>query len=253
MTTSLQAFISYAREDFDTALRLYKSLEGRRDETGVSAWLDRQRLLPGMDWEREITRALEASSFVIVVISESSMTKEGYVQKEIRRALDRLSTFPPGKIFLIPVRIDNTIPTHDELRRIHWVDLLDDWDLGVEQVIAAFAHSRRTMSTPPTRRPVDRSIEGVWQVEGSVARFEITFRGDQIMLKGWSELSNKEFEVTNVQWDGEILSGTFFFPLTSFTTYSELRLIDANTISGIYRGDSEGTPEVWRRVSPKPN
>jgi hypothetical protein len=62
---------------------------------------------------------------VIVCLSRSSITKEGYVQKEIRYALDVAEEKPEGTIFLIPARLDECeIP--ERLKSLHWVDLFKD-------------------------------------------------------------------------------------------------------------------------------
>ena len=47
-------FISYAREDSDAARRLYNDLKSH----GLNLWLDKECLLPGQDWRREIRKAL---------------------------------------------------------------------------------------------------------------------------------------------------------------------------------------------------
>ena len=48
---------------------------------------------------------------VIVCLSDHSITKQGFVQKEIRFALDIADEHPPGRIFIIPVRlVDCDVP-----------------------------------------------------------------------------------------------------------------------------------------------
>jgi hypothetical protein len=77
--------------------------------------------LPGQDWDREIRRAVERADVVIVCLSNRS-EKRGYVQKEIRKALDVADEQPEGSIFLIPVKLTEcSVP--DRLRKWHWVDL----------------------------------------------------------------------------------------------------------------------------------
>lgn len=79
-------------------------------------------LLPGHDWEAEIRAAVRASNAVIVCLSCTSVTKEGYLQKEIRQALEMAAEKPEGTIFLIPARLDDCeVPAN--LRQWHRVDL----------------------------------------------------------------------------------------------------------------------------------
>jgi len=49
---------------------------------------------------------VEAADVVIVCLSKSSVTKEGYVQKEVRKVLDISLTKPDGTIFVIPLRLE---------------------------------------------------------------------------------------------------------------------------------------------------
>jgi hypothetical protein len=54
---SRHVFISYAREDYNLAKRLYVSLSS----LGINAWLDRENLLPGQNWPVEIAALSENS------------------------------------------------------------------------------------------------------------------------------------------------------------------------------------------------
>ena len=90
--------------------------------SGIDAWLDQEKLLPGQDWREEIPRAVREADVVIVCLSNSSITKEGYIQTEITFALDVAKEKPEGTIFLIPTRLEDCeVP--DRLSRWQWVDL----------------------------------------------------------------------------------------------------------------------------------
>ena len=78
--------------------------------------------MAGQDWDFEIRKAVKGSDVVIVCLSRSSVTKAGYVQKEIRAALDVADEKPDGDIFLIPLRLE-TCNVPDRLKKLHWVDL----------------------------------------------------------------------------------------------------------------------------------
>ena len=57
-----------------------------------------------------------------------TVTKQGFVQKEIRFALDIADEHPPGRIFIIPVRlVDCDVP--DRLKKWQWVSLFEDQGL----------------------------------------------------------------------------------------------------------------------------
>jgi len=85
-------------------------------------WLDEECLLPGQDWDHEISKAVRSSGAVLVFLSRASISKEGFVQKEIKYALDVADEKPEGTIFVVPVKLEEcTVPSR--LRRWQWVDL----------------------------------------------------------------------------------------------------------------------------------
>lgn len=62
---------------------------------------------------------------VLVCLSAQSVTKEGFVQKEIKFALDKADEKPDGTIFIIPARIEDCdVP--ERISKFHWVDLFSD-------------------------------------------------------------------------------------------------------------------------------
>jgi DNA-binding SARP family transcriptional activator len=114
----LRIFLCHASEDKPDVRALY----GKLSADGMDVWLDEINILPGQDWDHEIRKAVRNSQVVIVCLSPTSVSKSGYVQKEIRQALDVADEQLEGTIFLIPLRLhDCTVP--DRLRRWHWVNL----------------------------------------------------------------------------------------------------------------------------------
>jgi hypothetical protein len=131
-------FISYAREDFDAARRLCNDLRS----AGLNSWLDKEEILPGQNWENQIEDAISKRRYFIPLFSKTSVQKIGYVQSEFKFALDVLKSYPPNKIFYIPVRLDDCEIPYRELKSIHRADLfpIDDdsvWKDGVEQILRA--------------------------------------------------------------------------------------------------------------------
>lgn len=119
----LKVFLCHASADKPIVCQLYSYLE----EHGIQPWLDIENLLPGQDWQREIPLALEKSDAIIICLSNNSVDKKGYIQKEIKFALDKVLEMPQARIFLIPVRLEECeIP--DGLNKFQWVDLFDDSD-----------------------------------------------------------------------------------------------------------------------------
>jgi hypothetical protein len=114
----LRIFLCHASEDKPKVRNLYFRLRA----AGFNPWLDEEDLLPGQNWEAEITRAVRESDVVLVCLSKNATNKTGFVQKEVVFALDVADKQPEGTIYLIPVRLDNCeVP--DRLQRWQWVDL----------------------------------------------------------------------------------------------------------------------------------
>lgn len=116
----LRVFLCHASEDREQIRVLYRRLV----QAGVKPWMDDEDLLPGQDWEYEIRKAVKASHVCIVCLSQRSITKPGFVQKEIGFAVDIADRQPQGTIFLIPARFEDCdVP--ERLQRPHWFDLFD--------------------------------------------------------------------------------------------------------------------------------
>jgi formylglycine-generating enzyme required for sulfatase activity len=84
--------------------------------------LDEENLLPGQDWDLEIYKATRDADAIIICLSTVSVKKEGYLNKEIRHALDIAEKKPEGAIYVIPLRLDDCIPSFERLKKLHWVD-----------------------------------------------------------------------------------------------------------------------------------
>lgn len=73
---------------------------------------------------------MKESSYILALLSNQSVSKAGYVQKELKEALEWLEQMPPSKIFLIPVRIEECEPENEQLHEIQWVDLFPEENYG---------------------------------------------------------------------------------------------------------------------------
>jgi CheY-like chemotaxis protein len=103
VTTRIKVFLCHAFEDKPAVRRLYQRFKAE----GFHPWLDEENLLPGEDWRLAITTHLRNCDAVVVCLSPRSVTKAGYVQKEIAFALERLAEHPEGSVFLIPLLLED--------------------------------------------------------------------------------------------------------------------------------------------------
>jgi hypothetical protein len=114
----LKVFLCHASTDKPKVRELYRYLKRR----GINPWFDEEHLVGGQDWQVEIPKALATSDAIIICLTKNSIDKEGYIQKEIKFALDKALEMPEGRIFLIPVKFDECeVPF--TLSRYQWVDL----------------------------------------------------------------------------------------------------------------------------------
>jgi len=132
----LRVFLCHASEDKARVRELSRRL--RADE--YSPWLDEEQILPGQDWDLEIRKAVRSSHVVVVCLSARSIDKAGYVQKEIRFALDVADEQPEGRIFVIPLKLEPCdVPSR--LQRWHWVTL--DEPSGYKRLLLALEERAR--------------------------------------------------------------------------------------------------------------
>lgn len=119
--TGVRVFLCHSSADKDIVRQLYCRLKG----DGCSPWLDEEDLIAGQDWEYEIKRAVRGSHVVIACLSQGSVTKSGFVQKEIRYALSVADEQPEGTIYIIPLRLEPcAVP--DTLKKWHWIDYFQE-------------------------------------------------------------------------------------------------------------------------------
>jgi hypothetical protein len=100
----LRVFLCHTSQDKPVVRELYQRLLA---EGWIDPWLDKEKILPGQEWELEIEESVEAADVVIICVSKSSVGKEGYYQKEIKKILDVAEEKPEGTIFIIPLRLDD--------------------------------------------------------------------------------------------------------------------------------------------------
>jgi hypothetical protein len=130
-------FISYAREDEEKVEDLYQKLS----DAGFKPWMDKKDILPGEKWKPCIQRAIRRSDFFLACLSANSVSKRGYLQKEIKDALDIWQEKLDSDIYLIPVRLEDCeVP--ESLRDFQWVNLFekDGWPQLVRAIQIGMEH-----------------------------------------------------------------------------------------------------------------
>jgi hypothetical protein len=117
----LSVFLCHSSSDKPVVRKLYRQL-GK--EKWIDPWLDAEKLDPGDNWNFEIRQAVRKTDIVIVCLSNNSINKEGYIQREIRFALDAAEEKPEDTIFLIPLKLEEcAVP--DRLSDRQWVNFYE--------------------------------------------------------------------------------------------------------------------------------
>jgi hypothetical protein len=118
MQRPLRIFLCHSSEDKPIVRELYRSLS---TESWLDVWLDEENLYPGQDWDTEIEKAVETTDIVIVCLSNNSVNKDGYIQRELRFVLRIADYKPEGEIFVIPIRLSNCLVPRS-LKQWHYID-----------------------------------------------------------------------------------------------------------------------------------
>jgi hypothetical protein len=148
-----QIFLSYAREDEDKVKELYQRLS----DAGFKPWMDKKDILPGEIWKSRIPQAIRESDFFLACLSRNSVNKRGWIQREIKDALDIWQEKLDSDIYLIPARLEDCeVP--ERLGDFQWVDLFEEegWT-RLAKAIQEGIKRRAPMAKPLVRKSTPSS------------------------------------------------------------------------------------------------
>ena len=181
---TFSVFLCHASEDKPQVRQLYQRLANE----GMDVWLDEAKLLPGQNWEWEITDALRAADAILLCLSQRSVSKEGFVQKEIKHAVDIADEKPDGTIFLIPVRLNECLIPR-RIASIQYVDLYAP--NGYERLVQSLTLRAKALGRQ-LRVPEPISIPSTVPNYELMYMLEEMLRDDEGLRKGLSHLSERE-------------------------------------------------------------
>jgi hypothetical protein len=144
--------------------------------------MDEESLVVGDLWASAIREALKSSDIVIVCLSSRSVTKTGFVQKEIAFALDFAGYRPEGQAYVLPVLLE-ACPIPDRLSQWHaldlrhvtgWQKLLQSLDREAKRhgavVVPHIARSWANVEVMSDETVLHTEIEGTYELDGSSGR-----------------------------------------------------------------------------------
>lgn len=118
----LRVFLCHASQDKSAVRELNERL---KSEDWLDPWLDEEKISLGQHWTTVIEDALDAADIVIVFLSNNSVRKESFVQRELNYALKISLEKPHDVIFLIPLRLEDCVVPRF-LRDKQWGDYFGD-------------------------------------------------------------------------------------------------------------------------------
>lgn len=152
----LRVFICHSSNDKPVVRELYRQLSA---ESWIDVWLDEEKLYPGQDWNLEIEKAVEAADAILVCLSNNSITKEGYVQRELRIVLDYADYKPEGTLYLIPIRLEPCDPPR-RLRLWQYADYFEkDRDRAYRRLLVSLRMRANSLGVPTEQSGVKSSSE----------------------------------------------------------------------------------------------
>jgi len=132
-TMETAIFLSYAREDRRPVQNIYRRLR----DAGLEPWMDQpprpwqlEGIRPGEDWDAAIRTRLSQARIVLACLSRRAISKSGYIQRELRLALNFAMERPPNTVSLIPVLLEPCEPPDLKvetisLRQLQWYRLYE--------------------------------------------------------------------------------------------------------------------------------
>lgn len=144
MPTTPHAFISYVSEDSEQVDELCSVLRS----ANIPYWRDRKDLGPGDTWRQRIKEAIRSNSLVFIACfsADSRAKQKTYMNEELVLAIDEFRKMPPGRVWLIPVRLDDgPLPVWElgagrDLDSLQRVDLFGDRKLTEAAALVGTLH-----------------------------------------------------------------------------------------------------------------
>ena len=150
-------FISYSRRDSETVEEIVAELE----KAGIQAWIDREAIVPGKQWRKQIVEGIDTADAFILHLSPDAGASRN-VLKELDLAEEALQPF------VLPVMLKE-MPIPDEMRYQlagnQFAAYYLDADRAVREVIAEIKKRQGHLSEKPVKPPAFREIEIVLENE----------------------------------------------------------------------------------------
>ena len=200
MTTNrpLKVFLCHSSNDKPAVRELYQKL---RAEAWIQPWLDEEDIFPGDDWNLEIQKAIRETDAIIVCLSKGSITKEGYVQREIKTALDYSDEKPERTVYIIPIRLEECKPP-ERLSKWHYADYFEgQQERGMQRLLISLGKRADSLGlkhgqpTPPQKKkPIEEILTQKKEDKPEGNRFEKSYARAQKFIAESNERVQKNIK-----------------------------------------------------------
>src|SRR5947209_7938384 len=144
----ISLFISYAHADSAFVDRLEADLH----KQGFDPWVDRERLVGGVRWRRELQDAVKRAQVLLIVLSPDAVASQN-VQIEYDYVLEL------GKVVIPLYYRQCDLPM--ELRAIQWIDFRHSYKQGIQALMQALHRQQDQLSRTAGSSPSSAITPGV--------------------------------------------------------------------------------------------
>jgi len=140
-------FISYSLSDKDFVDWLVERLS----REGISVWYDQNEIAVGDSISKKIDEGIESSSFIIIVLSKSSI-KSKWVHYEFNEAL--VYGARRQGVRILPILIEDTIIPFD-ISNLRYSDFTKNKELALQELVQAIVRDERRVFQTPNWEEID--------------------------------------------------------------------------------------------------
>lgn len=202
-------FLSHSSENRNEVRRICEQLH----EVGIDVWASFKDIKPGMEWDQSIQAALNNAEYVLLAVSEASVTSS-YVRAEIEYALNKQKT-------VIPILIEKV----DLPLRWHTLQFVDYTTPELENQ----AIQQLSRHIPKSALYRLKNLLDSESIENTNAICNLVIENDKWIFdsKYFNPTVNERYEISyNLAWSGGgvyvniLMASPFQSPFTKFGTAS---------------------------------
>ncbi|MCP4105134.1 MAG: DUF1566 domain-containing protein, partial [Desulfobacteraceae bacterium] len=159
-----------------------KKLHDDLKSKGMEPWLDKEKILPGQNWKILISKAIKECNYFLALLSTNSVSKNGFVRKELKIALEIYNNYSPEDVFIIPARINECEPVDERLQYLQWADLFPSYETGMEQILRVLLPEETAGNELPDEKQNQKQKERVIKTEKAPAEIKYPRRKDPVKV-----------------------------------------------------------------------